>query len=136
MEDAGTRVPLIVNWPDTTPAGEVCEDLIDFSDFMPTLAEIAGAGLPQGVTIDGQSFVNQIRGRNGNERTWAFNYWRSEGSGWVRTPRYKLYFNGELYDVVKDPLESPAGLILEKYDTPESAAVRKKLQRVIDSFPV
>lgn len=31
--DAGTHVPLIANWPGTTPAGTTCKDLIDFTDF-------------------------------------------------------------------------------------------------------
>ncbi len=136
LKDAGTRVPLIVNWPGTTPAGGVCDDLIDFSDFMPTLAELAGARLPRGVTIDGRSFASQVKGQNVRGRAWAFNYWGSEGNGWIRTHRFKLYLNGELYDVAQDPLEPPSVLILEKYDTEESAAVRKNLQRVIDSFPL
>ena len=32
--DAGTRVPLIANWPGVIPAGRVCGDLVDFSDFV------------------------------------------------------------------------------------------------------
>jgi arylsulfatase A len=46
LTDAGTHVPLIASWKGTAPAGTTCDDLIDFSDFMPTLAEIAGAYLP------------------------------------------------------------------------------------------
>ena len=61
LTDAGTHVPLIANWPGTTPAGSECDDLIDFTDFMPTLAELAGATLPA-VTLDGTSFAPQLRG--------------------------------------------------------------------------
>ena len=68
LTDAGTHVPLIANWPGTTPAGKVSNDLVDFSDFMPTFAELAGAKLPAGVTIDGRSFAPQIKGKKGNPR--------------------------------------------------------------------
>ena len=43
MLEGGSRVPLVVNWPGATPAGKVNHDLIDFSDFFATFAELAGA---------------------------------------------------------------------------------------------
>ena len=50
MTDAGTRVPLIAYWKGVTPEGRVLPDLVDFSDFMPVLADAAGARVfPAGV---------------------------------------------------------------------------------------
>ena len=40
--DAGTHVPLIAQWKGHVPAGRVSQDLVDFTDFLPTLGEIAG----------------------------------------------------------------------------------------------
>ena len=37
-------------------AGQVCNDLIDFSDFLPTFAPLAGVGVPTDRIINGQSF--------------------------------------------------------------------------------
>ncbi|MHC4647973.1 MAG: sulfatase/phosphatase domain-containing protein, partial [Planctomycetota bacterium] len=70
LTDAGTKVPLIANWPGTTPVGKVCDDLIDFSDFMPTFAELAGATPPKDRVIDGVSFASQLMGKRGNPREW------------------------------------------------------------------
>src|SRR5436309_1950737 len=70
--EGGSRVPLIVHWPGTTPPGVVNNDLTDFSDILPTIAEIAGAKLPDGVTIDGRSFAPQIHGTKGEPRDWCF----------------------------------------------------------------
>ena len=129
LTDAGTRVPLIANWPGTVPTGTVCNDLVDFSDFMPTFAELAGGKLPEGVIIDGRSFAPQLKGRKGNPREWA--YCQSvRQRGWARTQRWKLYRNGKLFDIEKDPLEKSPILAAEDNDV--SSAVRKKLQGVLD----
>jgi arylsulfatase A len=66
--DAGTRVPLIANWKDTTPASVVCDDLIDYSAFLPTLMELAETSLPENETFNGRSFLPQLRGERGNPR--------------------------------------------------------------------
>ncbi|MHC4337952.1 MAG: sulfatase-like hydrolase/transferase [Planctomycetota bacterium] len=129
LTDAGTRVPLIANWPGTAPAGKVCDDLVDFSDFMPTFAELAGTKVPD-VTIDGRSFAPQLRGKKGNPRDWAYCQW--QGKAWVRTKKWKLYRDGRLYDAAKDPLEKSP--ILPGNDTAGSSAVRKKLQMVLDDL--
>ncbi len=47
LTEWGTGVPLIANWPGHVPAGTVRNDLVDFSDFLPTLAELAGAACPR-----------------------------------------------------------------------------------------
>ena len=54
--DAGTRVPLVAYWPGVVPEGRVSDDLVDFSDFMPTLLEASGTAPPE--DLDGQSFRN------------------------------------------------------------------------------
>ncbi|MFP4055256.1 MAG: sulfatase-like hydrolase/transferase [Candidatus Brocadiia bacterium] len=128
MTDGGTRVPLIANWPGTAPAGTVCDDLIDFSDFLPTLADLAGAELPDDRPIDGVSFAPQLRGKQGRPRRWCYNQWR--GKAWARTHRWKLYRDGKLFDVQKDPAEKhpiPPG---EGGDEAEKA--RKMLAAVLE----
>ncbi|MCP5112723.1 MAG: sulfatase-like hydrolase/transferase, partial [bacterium] len=70
--DAGTRVPLIVNWKGTTPEGRVLDDLIDSTDFLPTIAEAARAQIPPHLPIDGRSFLPRIHGRTGDPREWVF----------------------------------------------------------------
>ncbi|MHC4475938.1 MAG: sulfatase-like hydrolase/transferase [Planctomycetota bacterium] len=128
LTDAGTRVPLIANWPGTVLAGKVSDDLVDFSDFMPTFAALAGAKLPDGVSVDGRSFAPLLRGKKGNPRKWA--YCQSGNKAWTRTQRWKLYRNGRLYDVEEDPLEKSP--ILADNDTDQTAGIRKRLQAVLN----
>ena len=125
LTDAGTHVPLIANWPGTTPAGWICSDLVDFSDFLPTFADLADMALPKDSTIDGVSFLPQIMGeKNDNPRTWS--YCQHDGHAWVRNQRFKLYRDGRFYDLVQDPLEqSPI-----QPDTPESKKAAADLENV------
>ena len=109
MTDAGTRVPLIAQWPAAMPPGRTCDDLIDFTDFLPTLCDAAGVTAPPSLDIDGRSFLPQLKGRKGNPREWIY-CWYSRNGGptgreWARNQRYKLYRSGEFYDVSRDPLE-------------------------------
>ncbi|MFC1607377.1 sulfatase-like hydrolase/transferase, partial [Candidatus Latescibacterota bacterium] len=111
MTDAGTHVPFIVNWPGSTPAG-VCDDLVDFSDFMPTFAYLAGTGVPQDRVIDGVSFSPRIVGEEGTPREWVFcHYWgkngreKSTARESARDKRWKLYDDGTMYDLESDRLE-------------------------------
>jgi arylsulfatase A len=130
LTDAGTHVPLIANWSGTSPTGKICEDLIDFSDFMPTLAELCCAELPTAVNIDGRSFAPQIRGKKGNPRDWIFNQF--EGDAWVRTKQWKLYRSGKLFDMLSDPLEKnplPSGSGVAQIDS-----VRNSLQVVFEDL--
>jgi arylsulfatase A len=123
LTDNGTRVPLIAHWPGTVPGGKTNDDLIDFTDFLPTLAELAGAELPADVVVDGHSFAAQLRGKKGNPREWVFTEW--SGKAWVRDKRWKLYRSGQLYDMKRDPEE--------KHPLPEHEAldVRERLGAVM-----
>lgn len=124
LTDNGTRVPLIANCPGTVPAGKTNDDLIDFSDFLPTLASLTGADLPQDVTIDGQSFTPQLRGQAGDPREWVFTEW--SGKAWVRDKRWKLYHRGMLHDLRHDPEE--------RHPLPRDEAqdVRQRLGKVMN----
>jgi arylsulfatase A len=105
--EGGSRVPLIANWPGVTPAGKVLNDLVDFSDFFTTFADLGGAKLPEGVKLDGQSFAPQLRGEKGELRDWIF---VQLGAKWyVRDQGFKLTESGELFDMTDAPfVEKPA----------------------------
>lgn len=128
MDEGGSRVPLIVNWPGTTPAGKTNNDLTDFSDFFPTVAELGGAELPKDTKIDGQSFAAQIRGEKGKPREWV--YVELNGKSYVRDAKYKLRRNGDLLDLSEAPFKE----IPVESDSADSAAkaAQKKLQLVLD----
>jgi len=144
--DAGTRVPLVVQWKGAAAQGKVCGDLVDFTDFLPTIAEATGAKLPVGpnLTLDGRSFLPQVRGEKGNPREWVFCHFdknpakaefnpKFPRARFARGKRFKLYDDGRLYDVLKDPLEEH---VIPPGADSEADAARKVLQAVLDSMVV
>jgi arylsulfatase A len=64
------HVPLIASWPGRIAAGKVCADLVDTTDFLPTLCEAAGVAVPAEMKVDGRSFLPQLRGEKGTPREW------------------------------------------------------------------
>ncbi|TXT19746.1 MAG: sulfatase [Planctomycetota bacterium] len=46
LYDSGTRVPLIIRWPEKLRPGSVNDDLVCFLDFAPTMLRLAGAEIP------------------------------------------------------------------------------------------
>ena len=133
--DAGTHVPLLASWKGKDKPGSVCEDLVDTTDFVPTIFEVAGVTPPAGVTFDGRSFLPQVRGAKGRPREWVFcDYDPKPGHGKEQfTPirfawdhRYKLYEDGRLHDLSKD--------VLERSPMPpaDGREARNRLQAVLD----
>ena len=101
LNDRGTHVPLIANWPGKIPPETTCLDLVDFSDWLPTVAGIGRAELPKDVKFDGQSFASSFLGKNESARTFVFSESKG-GQAFVRDQRYKLYSNGKFYDISSD----------------------------------
>jgi len=131
MLEGGSRVPLIARWPGTTPAEKRVGDLVDFSDFLGTFAELGGAPLPKGVVLDSHSFAPQIKGRKGSPRDWI--YVELKGKSYVRDNRFKLTNSGDLFDLAEAPfVEKP---VPRDTTDKEALAARVKLQKVLDDHP-
>jgi len=130
LNNAGTRVPLIANWPGKVQSGQVANDLVDFSDFLPTVAEFGQADLPDGVTLDGQSFAARIIDDQPFSRKWAFVEHR--GKHWARDQRWKLYDNGDLFDITHDPGEKNS--VSQGDGNDEANAARRHLRSALKSL--
>jgi arylsulfatase A len=106
MTDMGTHVPLVAYWQGHTPKGAVLDDLIDFTDFYPTLADAAGLAMGQDDPIDGRSFLPQLKGQAGNPRDWVLchyqPYWNKTPGQFVRSAEFKLYRSGQFFNPPND----------------------------------
>lgn len=155
-KSTGTHVPLIVNWPGVVKPGQVTEQVVDFSDVLPTLAQATGVKplRPAGDgVLDGQSFLPAVaEAFDGPLRKTIVNYYveeRQNNFGWPKSifasdGRYKFYGyyertaakskrvesvkTGELFDTHTDP-EERQPLTGAAWDSR-----RKQLQAVLDGL--
>lgn len=129
LYDGGIHTPFLAQWKGTVPAGSNSDHYGDFSDFLPTAAELAGGDTP--VQVDGESYAHVLTGaapalppvRDDLYFEFTGNWFVNGANGDVVTgstptpPRralvrdgYKaIQFSGgqiELYDLANDPSES------------------------------
>ena len=111
MYEGGLRVPFIAKWPGKIKSGTTSDLQIGFWDILPTFAQVAGTKVPEGVDVDGISFLPTLLG-NGDQKKHPYLYWeytakdkiRSRG---LRMGNWKAVQNRmknsiELYDLGKD----------------------------------
>lgn len=132
--DAGTHVPLIVSWPKFMKKGRVYQPLIEFSDFLPTLIEAAGATVPT-KNIDGKSFLSVLKGGNDPIRKTVFvNYdpqWGNTSKNrnrFARTIEYKLYRDNRFFNLENDPLETRPLTVMSRKEN----KYKSELQLILD----
>jgi arylsulfatase A-like enzyme len=136
--DAGTRVPFIAAWGDRS-AGSVCDDLVDCTDFLPTMMQVARTALPEDAVCDGRSFLPQLVGDDGDPRDYIYQWhnplpgWGKVGyklEEWAQDKQYKLYSDGRFYDVEADDLETA---VLEP-DSDEADEAFRTLRSVLSHY--
>tara|TARA_B100001093_G_scaffold498510_1_gene546684 strand:- start:4931 stop:6664 length:1734 start_codon:yes stop_codon:yes gene_type:complete len=62
------QVPMIMRWPKGIPAGQVCEELVQNIDLVPTFFELGEAQKPESYRIDGKSLTPLFE--NGTAENW------------------------------------------------------------------
>ncbi len=150
MYEESHRMPFLVRYPKTIPAGQTFDTIVENVDYGPTMLEFAGAKIPE--SVQGSSFKSLLE--SGKEpKDWKqeayYRYWMhmahhdNPGHMGLRTKTHKLiYYYGcnydggyqtppgwELYDLVKDPHETQ-----NIYDDPANASLVADLkQRLADT---
>ena len=122
MTDRGSRVPLIVSWPQTIKPGTRCDAFVELADFMPTFLEIASAPKPL-QRVHGQSFFPQLLGKEEPSKQWVHIEYKKDRQ--IRTREWIYTEKGNLIRVneLGRPENQP-----EKNDA--HAAVRNEMKRI------
>ena len=126
MTDAGTHVPLIANWPGVIAQSQVNSNLVDLSDFLPTVLEVAGAELPPR-PINGRSFLSQLRGQPSEPREWI--HVQNMANRHVRNKEFILTNQGALRPVVE--IGEPSAKPIAKPYNPQQQAAFEELQMAL-----
>jgi arylsulfatase A-like enzyme len=108
LYEGGLRVPYFARWPGRIAPG-TSEHLGYFPDLLPTIAELTGAKLPEG--IDGISVLPTLLGKPAAQKKHDYLYWEFMGWTAVRQGNWRAVkpvraTAWELYDLAVDPGET------------------------------
>lgn len=145
--EPGTNVPLIASWPGKIISSTVSDDVIDFTDFLPTLADAAEIPKPDDYgVLDGRSFLPALTGdektmvRNSIFDAYALNRYATEPyyTRWVQDGKYKLYDTGafpQSGQFIKLNTCMPDGAPLNDAAlTPEEKSLKENFQQALQSY--
>ena len=145
MYDEAMRMPFLVRYPKSVPAGSRAEAIVENMDYGPTMLDFAGVKTP--AVMQGRSFralCETGKEPDGWKQEAYYRYWMhmahhdNPGHLGIRTKDYKLlYYYGcnykgqnrtppcwELYDLQNDPTE-----VVNQYDNPKYADIAADLKR-------
>ncbi len=90
--EGGHRVPMIMEFKGTIPAGQCSDEMIFSMDIMPTIAKLAGAKIPEGLDIDGVDIMPMATGEVKESPHDYFYYYGYTTLFAIRDKQYKLVF--------------------------------------------
>jgi arylsulfatase A len=114
--EGGLRVPCVMWWPGTIPAGTVCSEIATTMDFYVTFPTMLGIELPQDRVIDGKNILPLMLGEE--DATSPYDYFLCYGeylytgskAQAIRHGNWKYFYgtgrSSQLYDLSKDVGES------------------------------
>jgi arylsulfatase len=107
------RIPMILHWPEGTPAGEVRNQPVEIRDVLPTMLDAAGVPAPDG--IDGASLLKIARNPQSEWRQWIDlehdvcyspeNHWNALTDGRRKYIFHALTGQEQFFNLDQDPYE-------------------------------
>ena len=98
--EAGVHTAFIVRWPENIAKGSESNAIIDYTDVVPTLIDLAGGDIPK--HLDGKSFKDILLNKSTDGKDYTFSMQTSRGEPWggdhfgircVRDDRYTYIIN-------------------------------------------
>jgi arylsulfatase A-like enzyme len=152
LTENGINAPFIVNAPGFVPGGRTSDELIDFTDLLPTFCELAGIRPKGKYTYDGYSFAPLIRGNTDqSERDWIMSLGSHPAKlengklvnafvyrdRVIRDQNYKAYVDtcGQIYELVdvKNDFYEQTNIISSS--DKEAKKALKKFKKVLKTLP-
>lgn len=154
----GITNPVIAYWPGKIAPGSVSDALMDYTDFIPTFAEVIKTSVPEYLQpTDGVSFYHNLLGTTGTNKDYIKVYWNnglaSDGETDSVPPEvfvfdydYKLYDDSthfgvteahrydRFYDLHANRDEVPGQELKDEDLTPEQAAKKEEFIAILKTM--
>jgi arylsulfatase A len=95
--EGGQRVPCVMSWPGTIPAGVDTSEIASTIDLLPTIAKITGAPLPAN-KLDGMDISKLLKGDKNEKSPRDHFYFGKSRLGGIRVGDWKYYGKRSLRD--------------------------------------
>lgn len=139
--NTGNHVPLIFKFPDRFQYSNRINDVTDFTDIMPTLAELAGIEYSE-LELDGISLINSFdnESQDHTKSEGVFIHYSPRWGGfphnrWVMNGEYKLYQDGSFYNTKKDINENKPLQVLSNSEKMLKEEFKTILEKKEEDFP-
>ena len=133
----GVHVPMIASWPTKIKKPIIYDGVVDLTDFYATFSDILNVSNDS----DGKSLTHIFYGNKKNIRETVTIYYDPKWSVYVdryrnifsQDKRYKLYKNGEFFDMKNDIFEENP--LKEKDLDLNEKIIKEKLSKEVSKFP-
>ncbi|MDR1959837.1 MAG: arylsulfatase [Planctomycetaceae bacterium] len=133
LTEGGIRVPFLVRWPAKIKQGKqgtVTGHMSAFWDFFPTVCELVGEPVPEG--LDGISYLPTLLGNDSQQKKHDYLYWEFYEQGGKRAARIGDW-KGIQLDVSKNP-DGPIAVYHLQYDIAETNDLAKQHPEWVERF--
>jgi len=115
--EGGIRVPFLIRWPGTVPAGRVSNEIVHAVDLFPTLASLTGAAVPKDRPIDGVDQSNFFMGATEKSARDGILIWCADRLQAVKWKNFKVHFYQQ-ETMVSPPVKLAIPLLFNLYTNP------------------
>ncbi|MDW7692446.1 sulfatase-like hydrolase/transferase [Flammeovirgaceae bacterium SG7u.111] len=100
----GTHVPLIIYAPCLDMTKKGAQDvLVNIADILPTIADVAGVGIPESYEVSGESMLPFLITNKEEHREWIYSYHKEKQL--IRGKYVLIDGKGKTYDVSENPAD-------------------------------
>ena len=95
VHEGSIRTPMMIRWPNKIEAGQVSNEIVSITDFMPTLTNLVGGNIPKDRAYDGVDQKGLFFENTGKSQRDGVLFFHDETFVAAKWRQFKIYFKDE-----------------------------------------
>ena len=95
VHEGSIRTPMMIRWPNKIKAGQVSNEIVSITDFLPTLTHLVGGNVPTDRAIDGIDQQDLFFNNTGKSEREGVLFFHDETFIAAKWRQFKVYFKDE-----------------------------------------